>query len=204
MALRHTGTALELGDEQGNPRGEADFVVVSAPAPQAADVLDHSPESRTRVALLRGVTYDPAVVIMAGLRVAEPEWWFVEFDTGPIASITIETAKGRACVDGLVPVVARLTTRAGAALTDDSDAAALAVSLPPLREALAADSDAVGWAQVKRWRFSRPTVGLTFADANPLGARVLVCGDTVASGGLADVYMSGLAAASRILSEVTS
>ena len=37
-ALREGAGGLELGDEQGNTHGVADAVVVTAPAPQAADL----------------------------------------------------------------------------------------------------------------------------------------------------------------------
>lgn len=50
-ALRPSGGGFELGDEQGNPHSRVDGVVVTAPAPQAADLLERSPERRDRVAL---------------------------------------------------------------------------------------------------------------------------------------------------------
>ena len=48
-ALRDAGGAFELGDEQGNTHGAVDAVVVTAPAPQAADLLERSPEGGDRV-----------------------------------------------------------------------------------------------------------------------------------------------------------
>lgn len=42
-ALRPSGGGFELGDEQGNPHSRVDGVVVTAPAPQAADLLGAQP-----------------------------------------------------------------------------------------------------------------------------------------------------------------
>ena len=67
-ALRAAGAGLELGDEQGNTHGVVDAVVVTAPAPQAADLLERSPEGGPRVAALREVAYAPAVMILLGVR----------------------------------------------------------------------------------------------------------------------------------------
>lgn len=201
-ALRPAGAGLEIGDEQGNTHGTADAVVVTAPAPQAADLLERSPENGLRVAQLRGVRYDAAIVVLAGLRIAEPQWWLAELDAGPLASIAIETAKGRVPVEGRVPVVVRLTPQVSAELIDASDEAALAVALPALGAAFGVGADRVGWTHVKRWRFARPTTPAGFADANPPGSRVIVCGDAIAPGGVADAYAGGLTAAARVCADL--
>lgn len=201
-SLRRVDATIELGDDRGGSQGVADAVVVSAPAPQAAELLEQSHENGARVTRLRGVSYDPAVVVLAGLRLEDPGWWLAEPPAGPIASIAIETAKARTAIDGVIPVVARLTTDVSATLLDGDDDAVRATALPALAEALAIHEDAVAWSDVKRWRFSRPNRAVSFADANPPGTRVIVCGDVTAPGGLVGVYASGLAAASRVLSEV--
>ena len=69
-ALRAAGAGLELGDEQGNTHGVVDAVVVTAPAPQAADLLERSPEGGERVAALRALAYAPAVMILLGVTPA--------------------------------------------------------------------------------------------------------------------------------------
>ena len=52
-SLRESRSGFELGDEQGNGHGTADWVIVSAPAPQAADLLERSPVDHARVAAVR-------------------------------------------------------------------------------------------------------------------------------------------------------
>jgi predicted NAD/FAD-dependent oxidoreductase len=107
-ALREAGGGLELGDEQGNTHGAADAVVVTAPAPQAADLLERSrvPAART---VLRSLPYAPAVMVLAGIRLgAPPPWHVLRPGRGPLAELRSEAVKGRAPVGGAAAVVARL------------------------------------------------------------------------------------------------
>jgi hypothetical protein len=85
-ALRPSGGGFERGDERGNTHGRVDGVVVTAPAPQAADLLERSPEGGDRVALLRGLSCEPAVMLLLGAEApdvrenrrplprSEPKW----------------------------------------------------------------------------------------------------------------------------------
>ncbi len=204
-ALRAAGGGLELGDEQGNMHGTVDAVVVTAPAPQAAELIDRSPESGARVAALREVAYAPAVMVLLGLRTAAPDPEGVaRISAGPIAEVRHEGVKGRPAIDGIDPVVVRLGERASEEMLDASDEAVLARTLPELAGLLGQKAAAPAWAQVKRWRFAVPR-GSADADAiNPPGARIVVAGDTL-TGARFDspdqhrVYESGIAAARRVM-----
>ena len=197
-ALRGTAGGFEVGDEQGNTHGSFDAVVVTAPAPQAADLLDRSPDCGDRAAALRRVTYAPCVVVIVGVNLPEPEWWFATISDSPLASLAIESAKGRAPIDGVIPVVARLMAEASEALLDSSDEEALAVALPEIARLLGERALAPVWSQVKRWRFAEPTSSLAFDEINPPGCRILVCGDTTAAG-VRGAALSGERAAERLL-----
>lgn len=198
-ALREAGGGgLELGDEQGNTHGAVGGVVVTAPAPQAADLLERSPEGGARVALLRGLAYAPAVMVLAGVRGAGAAPAVERPGDGPLAEVRREAAKGR---DGdPAPVVARLDPALSAELLDAPDARVLEVALPALTAALGAEP---AWSQVKRWRFAVPEGRLDPDEVNPPGARIVVAGDTVtgASFGGDDhhrVFASGVDAARRL------
>ena len=52
---------------------------------------------------------------------------------------------------------------------------------------------------MKRWRYSQPQKTVSFEEANPRHARVLVAGDGVAEGRVPAAYESGLQAAARII-----
>jgi predicted NAD/FAD-dependent oxidoreductase len=197
-ALREADAGLELGDEQGNTHGVVDGVVVTAPAPQAADLLERSPGGGERGALLRTLTYAPAVMVLAGVPGAA-EGPVAELPReGPLAEVRREAAKGRA--GALAPVVARLDGPASAALLDAADARVLEVALPALASLLGAEP---AWAQVKRWRYAVPEGRIDPDAINPPGARVVVAGDAVtgASFGGDDhhrVFASGVDAARRV------
>ena len=197
-ALRSVRGGFELAGEQGNTHGVVDAVVISAPAPQAADILEHSPEAGDRVAVLRSAVYDPAVVVLAGLRIDPPASLEPFALTAPFARITAESAKGRAPVDGVVPVVARLMAGTSANLLEAADADILADLSPRLLTVCGATGDPV-WAQVKRWRYATLLTPLDSQAVNPEGSRIVICGDTIAGGGLAGVYASGLAAARSLI-----
>ena len=156
-ALRPAAAGVELGDEQGNTHGTAGAVIVTAPAPQAADLLERSAEAGARVAALRAVAYAPAVMLLLGLRLGDDPGWEVATDAGaPVGEIRREAVKGRMCADGVEPVVVRLDAAASAELLDASDEAALDWALPALAARLGDAAASPAWAQVKRWRFAVP------------------------------------------------
>lgn len=193
-ALRAARAGFELGGEQGNTHGVVDAVVISAPAPQAADLLEQSPEAGTRVTALRAAVYDPAVMILAGMRIRTPsslEPFAVET---PFARITAESARGREPIDGVMPVVARIAPGRSADLFDAADGDILA-DLAPRLSALCGAVGEPAWTQVKRWRYATLPVRLDPEVVNPPASRIVVCGDTIAGGGLEDVFASGRAAA---------
>lgn len=199
-AIRDGGGPLELGDEQGNGLGAFDAVVVSAPAPQAADLLERSPEPPHRVDVLRTLTYHPAVMAAVGARLPEPPpWWLAHPESGPLATVVIETAKGRPPVDGATTVMMRLTPGASAEMLDAAtDDAVTALALDAL-EALLDTAVHAEWRQVKRWRYCTVAHRAGFDEVNPDGTRIVVCGDAVSPPGMAAVHASGLAAADRVL-----
>jgi predicted NAD/FAD-dependent oxidoreductase len=198
-ALRPSSAGYELADEQGNAHGVADAVIVSAPAPQAADLLAESGEPGERVAALRSLPYLPAVMVLAGVRTALPGGPCAPAGGSPLAALRVETDKGRVPLDGLAPVVGRLTDRLARELLDSSDEVVLARALPALADALGAAAADPGWVQVKRWRYAVPEGHLDARALNPAGARIVLAGDSLtgAAFGAADhgaVFASGIVA----------
>ena len=199
-AVRSAGARFELGGEQGNTHGVVDAVIVSAPAPQAADLIEQSPERGERVAALRSAVYDPAIMILAAFAIVEPDTVDPFRVAAPFTRVTAESVKGRGPTGGLVPIVARIDPGSSAELLDAADTDILAEAVPALRSLCGADADPA-WVQVKRWRYATLPAPLDSREVNPPGSRIVVCGDTIAGGGLADVYASGLAAATRVVGE---
>lgn len=199
-AIRGDGDMLELGQDQGNTLGAFDWVVVTAPGAQAADLLDTSPRGAVRASDMRAVGYDAAVMVLAGVAMDIPEWFAHRPLTGPIQYITNECAKGRPPADGVVPLVARLDPDVSERLMEESDRAVLAEALPALAKVLGKAAARPAWAQVKRWRYSTTRDRLDQDAMNPEWTRVLVAGDAVAAGPfMEDVAATGRWAARRII-----
>jgi renalase len=202
-ALRGATASFELGDEQGNSHGSVDAVVVTAPAPQAADLLERSPESAERVNALRALPYAPAVMVLLGVRTGEP-WSSDPPWPTPVGSVYSEALKGRPSPDGVAPFVVRLDAEASVRLLDASDEEIVAASLPALASIIGEAAQTPAWIQVKRWRLAVP-VGTADADAvNPAGSRIVMAGDTLTGAGFgtADhyrIYDSGIQAAQRLM-----
>ncbi|MDH3226318.1 MAG: FAD-dependent oxidoreductase [Thermoleophilia bacterium] len=199
--MRASGDAIELGDEQGNGQGAFDGVVISAPAPQAADLLATLDSERARAGMLGAIAYEPAVIYIAGLVLpAHPPWFGVRgLGDGALSWLGVESAKGRPAPGGRVPVTAHLNATLSAELFDATDAEIAEVVRPRLVEALGQAASDPAWSQVKRWRYSVPTSRVPFVDANPAGSAIVVCGDAVADEpGLDAVLESGRRAAQRI------
>ncbi len=199
-AVRGDGDMLELGQDQGNTLGAFDWVVVTAPGAQAADLLDTSPRGAVRAADMRGVGYDAAVMVLAGVAMDMPEWFAHRPLTGPIQYVTNECAKGRPPAAGVVPVVVRLDADASERLMEESDRAVLGEVLPALGKVLGRQAARPAWSQVKRWRYSTTRDRLDQQELNPEWTRVLVAGDSVAAGPyMEDVAATGRWAARRII-----
>ncbi len=198
-ALRAAGDAIEVAQDQGNTIGTFDAVIITAPAPQAVELLEQSPEP-ARADALRDVQYDPAVMVLAGFAMDEPGWVAARPDSGPVAYVTNEAVKGRPPVDGVVPTVARLRPDASETLFDASDESVLTDAIPAIRTVLGPGTPEPSWSQVKRWRYCVARSRIDQADANPAGSRIIVAGDAVAPGPtVEDVARTGEWAARRLI-----
>ena len=199
-AIRGDGDLLEVAQDQGNTLGTFDWVVITAPGAQAADLLDTSPRGAVRAADMRAVGYDTAVMVLVGVATDMPEWFAHRPLTGPILYITNECAKGRPPADGVVPLVVRLDPDVSERLMEESDRAVLAEVLPALAKVVGKAAAQPAWSQVKRWRYSTTRDRLDQEALNPEWTRVLVAGDAVAAGPyMEDVAATGRWAARRII-----
>lgn len=200
-AIRADGDQLELAQDQGNAFGAFDWVVVTAPGAQAAELLDTSPRGAVRAADLRAVGYDAAVMVLAGVRMDVPDWFAHRPPAGPLLYVTNECAKGRPPVDGVVPLVARLDADASERLMGESDRAVLGEALPALAGVVGGSGARPEWSQVKRWRYATSRDRLDQAALNPGWTRVLVAGDAVAAGpSVEEVAATGRWVARRVTS----
>lgn len=193
--LRSAAGAYELGDEQGNGLGAFDALLVSAPAPQAADLLQTCTQHAARAEMLRGVIYHPAVMVLAGICGAGGERLLVPERPSPFAHIAVGTG-----IDWC-PVAARLDAETSAGCLDGTpDSEVLERHLVALVRQVAGAGEPV-WSQVKRWRFCLPESRLLQDEANADHAGVVLCGDAVSPAGMSHVFDSGVTAAMTILGD---
>ncbi len=199
-ALREGTQGIEIAQDQGNTIGIVDAVIITAPAPQAVELLATLPGATARADALRAVEYDPAVMVLAGLSIDEPGWLAARPDSGPIAYVINEAVKGRAPTGGVIPVVIRLRPDDSARLFDATDDTVLGEVLPALTDVMGHPTSAT-WAQVKRWRYATTRGRVGQDGMNPGGSRVIIAGDAVAAGpSVEDVARTGQWAARRLLS----
>ena len=200
VGLRRSDHAWRLGLEGGADEGRFDVVLVTAPAPQAAQLL--APHHVFADELAR-VRYEPTWALMLVCDHAGVTWPESIFSEGapddPIALLVREGKKpGRLADDSLV----RLTVHASSAFSRENLEAAEDVVAPlliaALRERPGLDALRPRFVQAQRWRYARV--------AEPLGATALyepsrglgIAGDYCVGPRIEAAFQSGLALAALV------
>lgn len=201
-----------LRDEQGQALLSVESVVLTPPAPQAADLLAasrlrESALTQTRIEALRSVHYHPCLTVLLGYAAPAPPApayaLLAEDRTRPLLWLAFEQTKGAERVPSGAALIAQLGPAISQELYDAADAEILALTHRELR-ALFGDAYAHPiWQQVKRWRYSQPRGMVAFEAVNPAesDSRLVVCGDGLRpdNGRVYQAYSSGLEAAEYLL-----
>ena len=209
--LEETADEVILRDENGQETGRADIVIITAPAPQAADLLgDSAPflrstwEALDRVKALRQVEYHrnvtvllgyappappaPAYALLADDRAADLLWLAFEQTKAPERAPNGETV-----------LIAQMGPKFSNICYLEDDAMLVGRTLNELRPLFGDTYDSPIWTQVKRWKFSQPHGMVHFEEVNFAGmsSSVIVCGDALRpeGGRVHQAYASGLEAA---------
>lgn len=187
-----------LQDTSGKDLGEFDAVVCTAPAPQAARLLDrHLPAD----AALRGVRYRACLALMLGLDpTSEPDWIAGKARDNPIEWIAAQSSRpGRSTACALV----------AHASADWSDAnlerpiADLEREMLDAVLALTGVSDgAVKQVSLHRWRYALADVD-TAADTPwvDIGAGLAATGDWCRASRVEDAWLAGRTLAEQLLDQ---
>lgn len=209
--LRENAHDIKLLDASGDTLDTAAHVIITALAPQAADLLDASiwrdaenkRAATKRIALLRGVEYSRCLSVLLFFAVPcdDASWYalLARDREHPLLWLARENAKGFVPQNSGTALVAQLGHAASTELWDESDERIAAQTARWIAEILGQDFASPQWSAVTRWRHSQPRNTIDFGAVNPPGARVLVCGDGTARGRVPDAYDSGLKAAAQIL-----
>ena len=202
VALRPADAAWEV-ELEGGARRWAPRVVVTAPVPQALDLLrgiELPPAVRDG---LEAVAYAPCFAVMAGYREAQaPTWPGVRLPGHPdLAWIANDGAKRDPGGGGTVLVLH--ATPAFTRRRYDDPPATIVADLLRAASAVVPWAERPAWTDHQRWRFAlaetpHPERALPVADGLVLG------GDGFGGDGggrLESAYLSGLAAAAALLGE---
>jgi predicted NAD/FAD-dependent oxidoreductase len=205
VAVRHGDGAWEI-ELEGGERRRAPRVVVTAPVPQALELVREVAWPAGTRAGLEAVTYAPCFAVLAGYPdVPAPGWPGVRLPAHPdLAWIANDGTKRHPRSGGTV-LVLHATPAFTRQRFDDPPAAVVA-------DLLRAASAAVPWAgrpawtDHQRWRYAlaeapHPERALSVADG------LVLCGDGFGGDGggrLESAYLSGLAAAEALLGEAAA
>ena len=200
-----------LRDEQGKEIVHADRVVLTPPAPQAADLLaagrlQDTPLTQTRIDALRSVPYHSCLTVLLGYAAPmppPPAYALLAADrTQPLLWLAFEQAKDPLRVPhGGAALIAQLGPEISHALYSASDADVFDLTLRELRSRFGATYASPAWHRVKRWRYSQPHGMVDFNTVNPAASRLVICGDALRpeNGRVYQAYSSGLEAAEFLL-----
>lgn len=194
-----TDAAWSLTDDQGADLGRFDAAVIALPAPQAADLLGDAPTLREQAA---AAPMQPCWAAMASFEHRVPcdfDGLFINIQAGPLSWAARDSSKpGR---DNTETWVLHASPEWSAANTDrDKDAIAA--------ELLTAFFDTTGVEPVPpmtlgahRWLYAQTQSAFGGGCLFDRDRLIAACGDWCHGGRVEGAYLSGVAAAGRVLGE---
>ncbi len=212
--LRETPTDVVLTDENGDEAGRADIVIVTAPAPQAADLLgDSAPTMRStwetldRVKALRQVEYHKNLTIILGFAAPAPDapaYALLAEDRGnDLLWLAFEQTKApERAPHGESVLIAQMSPKFSKLYYEGDDSLLVWRTLDGLKTLFGDTYTQPLWTQTKRWKYSQPYGMVHFEEVNFAGmsSSVIMCGDALRpeGGRVPQAYMSGLQAAALV------
>ena len=200
LALRRSDHAWRLVVEGGDDAGPFDVVLVTAPAPQAAPLVE---AHRAFHEALTSVTYDPtwALLVLADAKSARfPTQIFTAPDHMALDLVVRESHKsGRLSDDALVRLTVHATNAFSAAHVEDSEEDVADALVSAMRSHPGLETLRTRFVQAHRWRFARVR--------RPLGVPALfdrergigIAGDTMLGSRIESAHESGAALAGLVL-----
>lgn len=201
----------ELYDETDSHRGQFDAIILTPPTPQTVALLRASKwrdesEMLRRADMLATVAYNPCLTVLLGYPApvpAPPAYALLAEDRSrPLLWLAFEQVKTpERAPNGRAVLIAQLGGEFSAAYYRSSDEEIRDATLSELATVFGSDYACPAWWQVKRWLYSQPTNMVAFAEVNPNGSRVVVCGDGLRPdrGRVHQAFASGQEAAEFLL-----
>lgn len=205
-------SGVTLFDLNGGKVGEADALVITAPAPQTADMIEASemrdPSAKaSQISALRTVMYRPCLSVLLGyerFKSANDVYALIAEDkNSPLLWAAFEAMKSHTrAPKGETLLIAQFGGNFSREKYDCPDEVVIQETLRALRPLFGAESDSpLSFAEVKRWRYSQPIGMVAFSTVNPAPSLVVVAGDALRpdNGRVHQAYESGLEAAAFLL-----
>ena len=209
--LEQDGSETILRGESGEEIGRADYVLVTAPAPQSADLLANSKlreNPASRIEALRSVPYHPCLTVLLGFAAPAPAppayALLAENRARPLLWLAFEQTKcPERAPNGETLLIAQFGPQWSAENYALQDMELIAQTHSVLRPLFGKQYDTPLWAQVKRWRYSQPRGMTNFDAANSEASPVIVCGDGLRpeNGRVYQAYAGGLEAARFVMQQ---
>ena len=210
--FKESPEGVTLFDRNGEKIGEADALVITAPAPQAAALIEASemldPVAQSaQISALRTVRYRPCLSVLLGysrFEFANDAYALIAEDkNSPLLWVAFENMKSlKRAPNGETLLIAQFGGDFSNEKYDFPDETVIEEALQALRPLFQGASDSPTFSQVKRWRYSQPIGMVAFSAVNPASSRIVVAGDALRpdNGRIHQAYESGLEAAA-LLSE---
>ncbi len=191
----------------------ADWVILALPAPQAAQLLARSqplpaPFTTLQTAL-EAVTYHPCVTVVWG---APPSTAYpgvgalrATSDDYPIGWLAwLDRLAPYRVPDGNSIVIAQFGPGASHSLLDQPEGMVIQALANVLSAHFQIDLPTLQWVNIKQWRYANPAVCLPNPDVATTVAdfNLDLCGDYLIGGRVEAAFLSGLAAAERLIHSV--
>jgi predicted NAD/FAD-dependent oxidoreductase len=207
FVLRLSSEGYQLFDTHEQLIGEADLILLTPPAPQAAEILSASDlDAATRdtlVAELGRATYRRCISLALAYarRLERPFYALVNIDRAhPIAWLACEHDKGpERCPPGHSLLILQMAPRWSEEQWQAQEAELERLVAERAGALLGEDLRAPLWSDVQRWRYALPDNGSDFAALNGTGSGLFFAGDYTAGQGRVHLAIeSGWRAAAAI------
>lgn len=209
--IEEMANGYELYDEANTRLGQFDAVILTPPTPQTVALIRASKwrdesEMLRRADLLATVEYNPCLTVLLGYTAPVPEppayALLSEDRSRPLLWLAFEQVKtSERAPDGGAVLIAQLGGEFSALSYRSLDEEILDATQRELASIFGSDYARPAWSQVKRWLYSQPKSMVAFAEVNPSGSGVVVCGDGLRPerGRVHQAFASGQEAAESLL-----
>ena len=204
---RRSSVSYELFDADGAPVGEADLILLTPPAPQAAEIVAACELEKTvrdfLLSNLEGARYRRCISVALAYdrRIERPFYALVNNDRAhPIAWLALEHDKGPGrCPPGHGLLIAQMAPQFSVDHWETRAEDLSPIVAGHVGALIGQELLNPLWADVQRWRYALPDSGADFAALNGTGSGLFFAGDYTAGQGRVHLAIeSGWRAAAEI------